>query len=97
MLHYKNMLGGDSGYIEDFLMRELVVSTYIDDPIFQEQTLLATLWTKDIKQFWYHFKDYVRLHPNGPMPRYFQEAAYLYERHQGYLRAFHECGSQVQQ
>ena len=78
MLHYKNMLGGDSGYIEDFLMRELVVSTYIDDPIFQEQTLLATLWTKDIKQFWYHFKDYVRLHPNGPMPRYFQEAAYLY-------------------
>jgi hypothetical protein len=78
MLHYKNMLGGDSGYIEDFLMRELVVSTYTDDPIFQEQTLLATLWTKDIKQFWYHFKDYVLLHPNGPMPRYFQEAAYLY-------------------
>ena len=78
MLHYKNMLGGDSGYIEDFLMRELVISTYTDDPIFQEQTLLATLWTKDIKQFWYHFKDYVRLHPNGPMPRYFQEAAYLY-------------------
>ena len=78
MLHYKNTLGGDSGYIEDFLMKELVKSTYIGDPIFQEQTLLATLWTKDIKQFWYHFKDYIRLHPNGPMPRYFQEAAYLY-------------------
>ena len=26
--------------------------------------------------FWYHFNDYVRLHPNGPMPRYSQEAAY---------------------
>lgn len=78
MLHYNNYLGGDQGYVENFLMRQLVSSTYTGDPIFQEQTLLATLWTKDIKQFWYHFNDYVKLHPNGPMPRYIQEAAYLY-------------------
>ena len=78
MLHYDNMLGGDQGYIENFLMTQLVRSKYTDDPIFQEQTLLATLWTKNIQQFWYHFYDYVRLHPKGPIPRYFQEAAYLY-------------------
>ena len=78
MLHYNNYLGGDDGYTESFLMNQLVRSTYTGDPIFQEQTLLATLWTKDIKPFWYHFNDYIKLHPNGPMPRYYQEAAYLY-------------------
>ena len=78
MLHYANYLGGDDGYTERFLMNQLARSIYTDDPIFQEQTLLATLWTKDINQFWYHFSDYVRLHPKGSMPRYFQEAAYLY-------------------
>lgn len=78
MLHYDNILGGDQGYTENFLMKQLVRSKYTGDPIFQEQTLLATLWTKNIKEFWYHFNDYVRLHPNSPMPRYYQEAAYLY-------------------
>jgi len=78
MLHYDNYLGGDDGYTERFLMRQLARSTYTDDPIFQEQTLLATLWTKDIQQFWRHFNDYVKLHPQSPIPRYFQEAAYLY-------------------
>lgn len=78
MLHYKNMLGGDDGFTERTLMNQLATNTYTGDPIFQEQTLLATFWTQDINQFWYHFKDYTRLHPQGPMPRYYQEAAYLY-------------------
>ena len=46
--------------------------------MFQEQALLATLWTKNTRQFWYRFSDYIRLHPEGPMPRYYQEAAWLY-------------------
>ncbi|MBP5799540.1 MAG: hypothetical protein J6W43_06480 [Prevotella sp.] len=83
MLHYDNVLGGDEGFTERFLMTQLVRSNYTDDPIFQEQCLLATLWTKDIKQFWYHFHNYIKLHPNGPMPRYFQEAAYLYAMLEG--------------
>jgi hypothetical protein len=78
MLHYENVLTGDQGYTENFLMRQLARSTYTEDPIFQEQTLLATLWTKDVKSFWYHFNDYIKLHPQGPVPRYYQEAAYLY-------------------
>ena len=78
MLHYDNVLGGDQGNIESFLMGQLSRSTYTEDPIFQEQTLLATLWTRDIKRFWSHFNDYIKLHPKGPMPRYYQEAAYLY-------------------
>jgi len=83
MLHYDNVLGGDEGFTERFLMTQLVRSNYTDDPIFQEQCLLATLWTKDINQFWYHFHNYIKLHPNGPMPRYFQEAAYLYAKIEG--------------
>ena len=59
-------------------MNQLVMSKYNDDPLFQEQTLLATLWTHDIGQFWRHFSDYIRLHPNVAPPRYLQEAAYLY-------------------
>ena len=78
MLHYPNMLGSDQGYTERFLMNRLVNSVYAGDPIFQEQKLLATLWTKGFDEFWYHFYDYIRLHPDGPMPRYYQEAAYLY-------------------
>ena len=78
MMHYPNKLGSDDGYTERFVMKRLAECTYKDDPIFQEQTLLATLWTKDIQQFWYHFSDYIKLHPNSRMPRYFQEAAYLY-------------------
>ena len=78
MMHYPNKLGSDDGYTERFVMRRLAECTNTDDPMFQEQTLLATLWTKDIQQFWFHFGDYVKLHPNSRMPRYFQEAAYLY-------------------
>ena len=78
MLHYSDVLGSDQGYIERFLMNQLARSNDKSDRLFQEQVLLATLWTKDIKQFWLHFSNYISLHPNEPMPRYFQEAAYLY-------------------
>lgn len=78
MMHFDNNLSSDHGNIERFLMNQLVMSTNTDDPLFQEQTLLATLWTHDIGQFWRHFSDYIRLHPNVIPPRYFQEAAYLY-------------------
>lgn len=80
MMHYDNVLSGDQGYVENFLMKQLSKSTYTGDSFFQEQALLATLWTKNIPTFWKRFGDYVRLHPDGPMPRYYQEAAYLYGR-----------------
>jgi hypothetical protein len=83
MMHYTNLLSGDQGYVERFLMNRLAESVNKDDALFQEQTLLASLWTKDIKQFWYHFGDYVKLYPNARMPRYFQEAAYLYGKLEG--------------
>ena len=83
MMHYENYLGGDQGNTEAFLMKRLAESTDTSDPFFQEQTLLASLWTKSINQFWYHFTDYVRLHPKARIPRYYQEAAYLYGQIEG--------------
>jgi hypothetical protein len=83
MMHYDNVLGSDQGNIERFLMQRLASSRYTGDLYFQEQTLLATLWTKDISRFWMHLGDYIRLHPGVSLPRYYQEAAYLYGKLEG--------------
>lgn len=78
MLHYTDELNSDNGYVERYLMRQLANHSYSKDPIFQEQSLLASLWLRDPKIFWYHFNVYTYLHPNGPIPVAYQEAAYLY-------------------
>jgi hypothetical protein len=76
MHHYDNV-GADHGYAEKYLMNHLAVID-CDDPEFQEQCVLATLWTKSSLHFWYRFKRYLELNPRKPVPRYFMEAAYLY-------------------
>ena len=76
MHHYDNV-GADHGYAEKYLMNHLAIID-CDDPEFQEQCVLATLWTKSSLHFWYRFKRYLELNPGKPVPRYFMEAAYLY-------------------
>ena len=76
MHHYDNV-GADHGYAGKYLMNHLAVID-CDDPEFQEQCVLATLWTKSSLHFWYRFKRYLELNPGKPVPRYFMEAAYLY-------------------
>ncbi len=44
-------------------------------------TLVSALLMKDIELFWPRFMEYANMHskePNFHMPRYYQEAAYLY-------------------
>ena len=77
MLHYPDMVGADNGYAERYLMNHLAVMDS-DDPYFQEQCLLATLWTKDSSQFWPRFMKYLSQHKGKSIPRYYREAAYLY-------------------
>lgn len=77
MLHYPDMVGADNGYAERYLMNHLAALDS-EDPYFQEQCLLATLWTKDSSQFWPRFAKYLSQHPGEPIPRYYLEAAYLY-------------------
>lgn len=77
MLNYDNQLSSDNSLVENYLMH-MLANVYSDDPVMQEQTLLAALWTKDIATFWPRFLHYARLHPTTPMPKHYQEAAYLY-------------------
>jgi hypothetical protein len=78
MLHYSDVLNSDNGNLERFVMNTLAKSYDTKDPVFQEQSLLATLWVKDPQLFWYQFNKYVELHPNTPIPVAYQEAAYLF-------------------
>lgn len=77
MMHYANALGNDGGRVEQYIIGQLSFQDS-DDPYFQEQALLAALKMRDSKLFFARFGHYARLHPRDPMPRIFQEAAYLY-------------------
>ena len=48
MLHHDNVLGSDQGFVESYLMRRLANNYNIEDTVFQEQALLATLYTHDV-------------------------------------------------
>lgn len=78
MMHYQNTVNGDQSFVERFIMNQLANNSYPDDPVFQEQSLLASLWLKDPQVFWYHFNIYASQHPQGPIPVAYQEAAYLF-------------------
>lgn len=78
MMRYPNTLSDDQGFVERFLMKQLASCSYPADPIFQEQSLLASLWVKDPELFNYHFSRYIQQHTQGPMPIIYQQAAYLY-------------------
>lgn len=83
MMHYADVLSSDQGFVERFLMKQLARRREVSDSLYQEQALLASLWTKDPKDFWYHFAHYTMLHPRGPLPIHYQEAAFLYAVSEG--------------
>ena len=78
MLHYADNLTADQEHVERFIMRSLARSTPSTDPVFQEQQLIAAMWMKNWTLFEKQFEAYIQLHPKGPVPRHFQEAAFLY-------------------
>ena len=77
MLSANDRLTSDNTLIEIYLLT-LFSSDDSDDPIYQEQTLLAALQMKDIQMFWPRFFHYANLHKGERMPTHYQEAAYLY-------------------
>ena len=78
MTHYKNSTRSDKGLVEEFIMKQLAAQREVTDPVFEEQALLASMWTKDPNDFWYHFTRYITLHPNQELPPYVEEAAYTF-------------------
>ncbi len=77
LMDYSDKLNSDNTVAESFLMRHLADS-YSEDPLKQELSLLAALWTKDINVFWPRFFHYANLHKGQHIPLHYQEAAYLY-------------------
>lgn len=77
MMHYPDVQSPGNGFVEKNLM-ELLSKTDANDPYFQEQAVLGAMWTRNTTDFWARFEHYVNLHPNRPVPRIFQEAAYLF-------------------
>lgn len=83
MTHYADKLDVVEGYVEKSLMFNLAEQD-ADNLYFQEQAVLAAMWTRDPNLFWPRFEHYVKLHGKGKMPpRIFQEAAWLFANMQG--------------
>lgn len=78
LMHYEDRLYNDQGNVERAIMNHLSAMREVDDPYFQEQALLAALWSQESRFFWYHFERYLKLHPGQPIPIHYQEAAHLY-------------------
>lgn len=77
MMQYKNAFAIDEGKAEKFVMNVLAYQDS-NDPYFQEQAVLAALLKKRPQLFWARFNRYIHLCKGQPIPRIFQEAAYLF-------------------
>ncbi len=72
-----DQLGSDQSLIELFMLNSQAYRI-TSDPKVAELVLLSAMQLKDISTFWRAFFQYANLHVGKPMPRHFQEAAYLY-------------------
>ena len=76
--HFSNILDGDQGLCEMYIINYFSNTMNKDNKLLQEVTLLYSLIQKDIQQFWPRFFLYATLHEKEQMPIHYQEAAYLY-------------------
>ena len=77
LLPQQDGLASDQSIIEMYLLKTFAYDNS-DDPLRQEQNLIAALQMKDIDLFWPRFFKYATLHEGEHMPLHYQEAAYLY-------------------
>jgi hypothetical protein len=77
MMHYDNIQSMGNNYVEKNLMT-MLSELDADDPYFQEQAVLAAMWTRNPQVFWPRFEKYFNQHLGSPIPRIMQEAAWLF-------------------
>jgi len=77
LMQGENVLGSDQALLELFLLN-MQAYRKTNDPLVAELALLSALQLKSIPAFWPAFFQYAELHKGQPMPRHFQEAAFLY-------------------
>ena len=73
----ESRLASDQSVLESFLISMLSMQN-TDDPVMADLVCMAALQQKDIPTFWRAFFQYAELHPGQPMPRHYQEAAFLF-------------------
>ncbi|MBP5515247.1 MAG: hypothetical protein J6Y04_10840 [Bacteroidaceae bacterium] len=80
MAAFPDRLDGDNTLVEMYLLKTFS-SGHGAEPRYQEMTLICALIMKDIDLFWPRFHQYLNMHQKEEgfhVPRYYQEAAYLY-------------------
>lgn len=77
LMNFEDHLSSDQSIVEQFLMHHFVYDSSTD-VLYQDQSLNAALWMKDIQLFWPFFNQYAINHSKEAMPIHYQEAAYLY-------------------
>ena len=77
LMNFHDNLNSDQSIVEQYLMHHFVYDPSTDK-LYQDQSLNAALWMKDIPMFWPFFNQYAKNHPGQRMPTHYQEAAYLY-------------------
>lgn len=82
MLHYRDRLDSADGYVERFLMNALAMHD-ANDLYFQEQAVLGAMWTRNPDLFWRRFQHFIDINGDRPVPRIFQEAAWLFANMEG--------------
>lgn len=73
-----DILDGDQGYVEIYLLNYFSHTNNINSKKLNEVTLNFACIQKDIQLFWQKFFTYAQLHKGEPMPRIYQEAAFLF-------------------
>lgn len=76
--HCGSVLDGDEGLVELYLLNYFSHTQNKDSKLLNEVTLNFACICKDIQLFWPRFFLYANLHQGEPMPRIYQEAAFLY-------------------
>ena len=77
VMNYPSVVASDRSFMETFLLSHLS-SIRNDDPVCTDLALMASMQMKDIDTFWRAFFPYAQTHQGQPMPRHYQEAAYMY-------------------
>ena len=72
-------VGNDNSLLEPFLMKYFTVyGNAVTSEQFDDIAMLWAMQTQDIGIFWNCFDRWLTSHPGKAVPRYYQEAAYLY-------------------
>ncbi len=82
MMHYTDRLDAVEGWVEKCVMTNLAQHD-ADDLYFQEQAVLGAMWTRNPEYFWPRFEHFMEINGDRPVPRIFQEAAWMFANLEG--------------